>query len=79
MWYVYVLKSRKSVWIYIGSTGNLRTRLEDHNNGKVQSTKHYAPFELEAYIAVQTENKARELEKYFKTGSGKATLKKRNQ
>jgi len=75
MWYVYVIKSQTNDWIYIGSTGNLRTRLEDHNNGKVQSTKHYAPFELEAYIAVQTENKARELEKYFKTGS--AVLRKR--
>jgi len=32
---------------------------------------------LEAFIAVKTESKARELEKYFKTGSGKAILKKR--
>jgi hypothetical protein len=30
-----------------------------------------------AYIAVRTEKKARELEKYFKTGSGRAVLKKR--
>jgi len=29
------------------------------------------------YIAVQTERKARELEKYFKIGSGKAVLYKR--
>jgi hypothetical protein len=42
-----------------------------------QSTKHYAPFVLEAYVAVKTKNKAIELENYFKTGSGKAILKKR--
>jgi hypothetical protein len=32
---------------------------------------------LVAYVAVRSERKARELEKYFKTGSGKAVLKKR--
>jgi hypothetical protein len=30
-----------------------------------------------AYVAVPTVRKAKELEKYFKTGSGKAVLKKR--
>jgi hypothetical protein len=33
--------------------------------------------EIEAYIAVKTEKKARELEQYFNTGSGKAILKKK--
>jgi len=32
---------------------------------------------LEAFIAVKTESKAKELEKYLKTGSGRAILKKR--
>lgn len=49
----------------------------EHNNGFVQSTKSYRPFEIVSYIAVKTERKARELERYFKTGSGKAILKKR--
>ena len=49
----------------------------EHNLGENQSTKAYAPFELSAYVAVKTEKKARELESYFKTGSGKAVLKKR--
>ncbi len=77
MWYVYILKSRKSDWTYIGSSGSLRKRLQDHNAGKVQSTKNYSPFDLEAYVGVKTEQQARELEKYFKTGSGRAVLKKR--
>ena len=77
MWYVYILKSKVSVWYYVGSTGQLKKRVEQHNQGLSQSTKHYAPFELEAYIAVQTETKARELERYFKTGSGRAVLQKR--
>jgi len=43
----------------------------------VQSTKSYRPLEVITYIAVDTEARARKLEKYFKTGSGKAILKKR--
>ena len=77
MWYVYFLKSLSHDFLYIGSTNDLRRRLEEHNNGLSVSTKHYVPFEIEAYIAIKTESKARELEKYFKTGSGKAILKKR--
>ncbi len=77
MWYVYILKSISTSFIYIGSTNDLKRRLGEHNNGLTQSTKHYAPFEMLAYVAVKTEAKARELEKYFKTGSGKAILKKR--
>jgi len=41
------------------------------------STKAGTPWNLEAYVAVRTEQTARRLEKYFKTGSGKAVLRKR--
>jgi len=77
MWYVYILKSKQKNWRYIGSTGNLKTRLKSHNAGNIQSTKHYAPLKLEAYVAVDNEQQARNLEKYFKTGSGRAILDKR--
>lgn len=77
MWYVYILKSKTKEWRYIGSTKNLKERFANHNTGENQSTKHYAPFELEAYIAVNSESKARKLEKYLKTGSGSAILHKR--
>ena len=77
MWYVYVLKSVNHPFIYIGYTLNIEKRLGEHNEGLNQSTKHSAPFIVEAYVAVRTEAKARELEKYFKTGSGKSVLKKR--
>lgn len=77
MWYVYFLKSIKYDFLYVGSTDNIKRRLVEHNSGLSVSTKHYKPFTLEAYIAVKTESKARQLEKYFKTGSGKAILKKR--
>ena len=62
---------------YVGSTDNVRRRLTEHNSGKVDSTKCRMPFSLEAYIAVKDQTKAIELERYFKTGSGRALLKKR--
>jgi putative endonuclease len=76
-WYVYILKILVKQFIYMGSTNNLERRLLEHNNGLVQSTKAFRPFNIIAYVAVSTEKKARELEHYFKTGSGKAILKKR--
>ncbi|MBI4463306.1 MAG: GIY-YIG nuclease family protein [Acidobacteria bacterium] len=77
MWYVYVLRSAKDGKLYIGSTSNLRHRLQDHNEGGCTSTRHRRPLELEAYIAVQEESTARDLENYLKSGSGIATLRKR--
>ena len=76
-WFVYILKSMNKDFIYIGSTNNLEKRLFDHNQGLVQSTKSFKPYKILAHIAVRTEQKVRTLEKYFKTGSEKAVLKKR--
>ena len=77
MWFVYILKSLKDGDLYVGSTNNLRRRLADHNSGEVDSTRHRIPFAVEAYVAVRDKAKAIELERYFKTGSGKAVLLKR--
>lgn len=76
-WFVYILRSLKREFMYIGSTQNLQRRVSEYNAGLVQSTKAYMPFEIIAYVAVRSESKARSLERYFKTGSGKAVLKKR--
>ncbi|MBL0174050.1 MAG: GIY-YIG nuclease family protein [Ignavibacteria bacterium] len=77
MWFVYVLRGISSGFRYVGSTNNVDRRLKEHNDGESQSTKAYRPFELESYVAVRSEERARALEKYFKTGSGKAVLYKR--
>jgi putative endonuclease len=63
--------------MYIGHTRDLERRLGEHNEGLNQSTKHQIPLVVEAYVAVKTEPLAINLEKYFKTGSGKAILNKR--
>jgi hypothetical protein len=43
----------------------------------VRSTRLLLPAKLEAYVAVADERRARALEKYFKSGSGKAFSFKR--
>ncbi|MFQ6605202.1 MAG: GIY-YIG nuclease family protein [Fidelibacterota bacterium] len=77
MWYVYCLENREKDFLYIGSTNDLKRRLEEHRNGYSRATKSHLPLHLSAYIALDSEVKARKLEKYFKTGSGKAILRKR--
>ena len=76
MWYVYFLKLSNDN-VYVGSTDDLRRRMTSHERGQVTSTKKYLPLNLKSYIAVQTGENARQLEKYFKSGSGKAFSKKR--
>ena len=77
MWYVYFLESKNSDFVYTGMTNNIKARLLEHNSGNVFSTKPYAPFLIAGYIALPTKQRAAALEQYFKTGSGKAVLKKR--
>ncbi len=74
--YVYFLRGADG-FVYVGSTNDLERRMREHAEGNVRSTKPYRPVVLDSYIAVRSERKARELEQYFKTGSGKAILKKR--
>ena len=77
MWFVYVLKSLKDDELYIGSTNSIHRRLAEHNAGKVESTRTRIPLTVEAYVAVKDQTRAIELEKYLKTGSEKAMLRKR--
>jgi putative endonuclease len=76
MWYVYFLELSNGD-IYVGSTDDLKRRFKSHNAGHVISTKRLVPAKLKSYVAVETEEHARELELYFKSGSGKAIALKR--
>jgi len=78
MYYVYVLKSKDHNQIYIGSTIDLKSRLKEHNNGKVFSTKKYMPWKLVYYEASENEKLARLREKKLKHhGNAKRELLKR--
>ncbi len=77
MYFVYFLKSLNSSFRYVGYTSDLKKRFIEHNNGMNKSTKPFKPYEIDAYIAVKSESIAKDLEKYFKTGSGIAFARKR--
>ena len=70
MYYVYILKGKNSNHIYTGFTTDLEKRLKDHNSGKSIHSNKFRPWKLVAYIAFETEDRAREFEHYLKTGSG---------
>ncbi|MBR2144093.1 MAG: GIY-YIG nuclease family protein, partial [Akkermansia sp.] len=70
--YVYILWDASThTHFYVGHTSDLAARLKTHNAGHVPHTSKYAPWEIHSAIAVQTEEQASELEKYFKSHSGR--------
>lgn len=77
MYYTYILRSTKDRRKYTGFTGNLRKRFEEHNAGKVFSTKGKGPFEIIYYEACVNELDASAREKYLKSGMGKRYIKNR--
>ena len=66
MFYVYVIKSLKSDWVYTGYTNNLKRRFGEHNAGKNISTKHKAPFDLIYYEAYRSMSDAKYRESQLK-------------
>jgi putative endonuclease len=75
MYYVYVLKSDRDGHLYIGYTKDLRKRFQDHQNGKVPSTKSRIPLELVFYEGYKAMADAKRREKYLKTSKGKSSLR----
>ena len=75
MCYVYILRSSKDNKLYVGSTRNLKKRINAHNSGKVRSTKSREPFKLIYFEKLEDYTKARKRENYLKTGSGRKWIK----
>ncbi|MCB0603175.1 MAG: GIY-YIG nuclease family protein [Saprospiraceae bacterium] len=74
-WYVYILKCRDGTH-YVGKTKDIVKRLERHEKGQVSYTAPRRPVSLVVYIAFPDEWKAVGLEKYLKSGAGRAFAKK---
>ena len=75
MYHVYFLKCSDGS-SYVGCTNDLKDRINRHNSGQVDTTKNKLPVNLIRYFAVENEKIAFRLEKYLKTGSGRAFIKK---
>jgi predicted GIY-YIG superfamily endonuclease len=76
MHYVYILQCNDG-FSYTGCTENLKERLQRHSNGYVLATSSRLPVEIIFYCAFKDKYKAFAFEKYLKSGSGRAFMKKR--
>lgn len=78
MQYVYILRSQSDPdRHYIGTTHDLRERLDRHNTGAVSRTAKYGPWTIKTYLAFDNRDRALAFEKYLKSASGRAFSKKR--
>ncbi len=76
-YYTYVLLSLKDHKFYTGYTHNLTGRFEEHQKGKVASTKDRRPLKLIYYEACRNQQDATHREKYLKTYYGKMFIHNR--
>jgi putative endonuclease len=72
MWhFVYILQNTKGDQ-YVGYTSNLNARLNEHNDGSVDATKHKRPWRIQWFCGFRDKKQAIAFEKHMKTGSGSA-------
>jgi putative endonuclease len=60
-----------------GLTDDLRIRLKRHNSGHVLDTAKWKPWRLKTYVGFSDRSQAVQFERYLKSSSGRAFLKKR--
>ena len=75
--FIYILQFKNSKELYKGYTKNLKLRLEQHKNGKVEYTKDKGPFKLIYFEGCLDQRDATHREKYLKTYLGRMFLKNR--
>lgn len=73
-YYVYLLKCKDGP--YTGYTSDLKERMERPQKGRVPATVKRLPAELVTYFAFKDRYTAFNFEKYLKSGSGRAFIKK---
>ncbi len=71
MFCVYILLSFKDKKLYTGFTEDLRRRIKEHKQGKVESTKNRLPIDLICYEAYLHKEEALAREKFLKSSDGK--------
>lgn len=75
MYYVYVLLCNEKK-TYIGCTNDLKDRINRHQKAQIPATKERLPVKLISYFASSNKYTAFNFEKYLKSGSGRAFIKK---
>jgi putative endonuclease len=75
--FVYVLESEIDKSWYIGFTGDLTKRINEHNNGESYYTNRKKPWKVIYYEVSFNKFDAIAREKYLKSGMGRRYLKNR--
>jgi predicted GIY-YIG superfamily endonuclease len=75
--FVYVLRSEATGRLYVGLTSDVQRRLAAHNAGQNRSTARQKPWEVIVTIEFRTEPAALRFERYLKSGSGWAFVRRR--
>ena len=75
MFYLYILNNPETDRFYIGSTNNLKNRLQQHISGKTRTTKVLKTFNLVYFEEYKTSIEARDREKKLKSYKSKKYLK----
>jgi predicted GIY-YIG superfamily endonuclease len=74
---VYLLQSEQHPQQqYVGQTRDLRQRLKEHNEGRSPHAAKFYPWILVTHFAFAREKTAIAFEKYLKSGSGRAFIKR---
>ena len=76
MFWTYIIKSEKTNRYYIGSCGNIETRLKDHNGNRVISTKNKGPNKLIHKEGFEFKKDALKREKQIKSYKSGRAFKK---
>jgi putative endonuclease len=76
-YYTYVLRSKLDRKFYTGFTSDLGKRLNEHDSGRVYSTKKRIPFDLVYFEFSLNVDDAIHREKYLKTTYGKRYIRNR--
>ena len=75
MYIIYILEGINSGRLYTGYTENLDARLQNHNSGKVKSTKAYRPYRIIHTESYSDKTSARKRELFLKSGQGRKWIK----
>ena len=72
-WHIYIIRCKGGL-LYTGITNDLDRRINQHFKKKSFTTKKMLPMELVFVQVCDSRKEARELEKYFKSGTGREII-----
>jgi len=74
--FVYVIRNGINSSPYVGVTSDVARRLGTHNSGGSVHTAPFRPWRLAASIEFASDQRALEFERYLKSGSGGAFMRR---